>query len=152
MKLKPSEIRYSQDSISNEFSDINHGTIIDAFKKLLDGTLEVHVLGRVEVGHYLGNWVAFEGNRRLFIFKVCTCHWNEGMDRLRVFKCSCILIKWMGKWRPKFKPTPTRAFVLLPAPGVCMQYPYTGNYGSTLWFIYRYMYIYLKCSAFFIFF
>ena len=70
MKLRPSEIRYSQDSIKAEFSESWHGTIVDVFEDIIDGNKDISDLGSIQVGQYLGNWVCFEGNRRLFIFKV----------------------------------------------------------------------------------
>ena len=73
MQLKPSEIRYSQDSISIDFSNSDNGSILDLFEKLITGELAVSSLPLVQVAHYDGQWMAFEGNRRLFVFKVRGC-------------------------------------------------------------------------------
>ena len=70
LELKPSEIRYSQDSISFYFRDDSNGTILDLFEKIISGEINVSFLPRIQVADYDGNWMAFEGNRRLFIFKV----------------------------------------------------------------------------------
>ena len=72
MQLKPSEIRYSQDSISIYFSDSDNGSILDLFEKLIAGEINVAYLPLVQVAYYNGYWMAFEGNRRLFVFKVRT--------------------------------------------------------------------------------
>ena len=70
MQLKPSQIRYSQDSISIYFSDSDNGSILDLFEKLITGEINVAYLPLVQVAHHDGHWMAFEGNRRLFVFKV----------------------------------------------------------------------------------
>lgn len=70
MRLQPSEIRYSQDSISINFYNIDSGTILDLFEEILSGNINVAYLNRIEVGYHEGFWVAFEGNRRLFVLKV----------------------------------------------------------------------------------
>ena len=70
MLLKPSKIRYSQDSISIDFSNSDNGSILDLFEKLITGELAVSSLPLVQVAQYEGQWMAFEGNRRLFVFKV----------------------------------------------------------------------------------
>ena len=70
MQLKPSEIRYSQDSISMYFSGTDNGSILDLFEKLISGEINVSYLPLIEVAYYDDHWMAFEGNRRLFVFKV----------------------------------------------------------------------------------
>ena len=71
-KLKPSEIRYSQDSINFYFRDDSNGTILDLCEKIINGEINVSFLPRIQVANYNGNWMAFDGNRRLFVFKVRT--------------------------------------------------------------------------------
>ena len=70
LQLRPSDIRYSQDSISIYFRDDSSGTILDLFEKIINGEINVSFLPRIQVADYDGNWMAFEGNRRLFVFKV----------------------------------------------------------------------------------
>ena len=70
MQLKPSEIRYSQDSISMYFTDSDNGSILDLFEKLITGEMAVSSLRPIAVAQHDGNWMAFYGNRRLFVLKV----------------------------------------------------------------------------------
>ena len=70
MQLKPSEIRYSQDSISMYFTDSDNGSILDLFEKLITGEMTVSNLRPIAVAQHDGNWMAFYGNRRLFVLKV----------------------------------------------------------------------------------
>ena len=70
LQLRPSDIRYSQDSISFKLRDEDNGTILDLFEKIINGEITVSFLPRIQVADYDGNWMAFDGNRRLFVFKV----------------------------------------------------------------------------------
>src|SRR6218665_1568340 len=67
LTLTPSEIRYSQDSISNKFSDGN--LLTSTFAKLISGQLSVTSLPTLECVLKNGNWYAASGNRRLFLYK-----------------------------------------------------------------------------------
>ena len=64
--LRPSEIEFSQNSIGNRF----HGgdTLLRVFKKLVIGDLTPDDLPYIKVRWYDGGWMAFEGNRRLFLY------------------------------------------------------------------------------------
>ena len=70
LQLRPSDIRYSQDSINIYFREEGSGTILDLFEKIINGEINVSFLPRIQVADYDGNWMAFEGNRRLFVYRV----------------------------------------------------------------------------------
>src|SRR6218665_2837461 len=67
LTLSPSDIRYSQDSISNKFSDGN--LLTSTFAKLISGQLSVTSLPTLECVSKDGYWYAASGNRRLFLYK-----------------------------------------------------------------------------------
>jgi len=65
--LRPSEIRYSQDSISHKFRDGNFLT--STFAQLISGKLKVTSLPNIEYIGKDGNFYVTSGNRRLFLYK-----------------------------------------------------------------------------------
>ena len=65
--LSPSEIRYSQDSISHKFHDGN--LLTSTFARLISGQLSVTSLPTLECAQKDGNWYVSSGNRRLFLYK-----------------------------------------------------------------------------------
>ncbi|CAE7204609.1 unnamed protein product [Symbiodinium natans] len=67
MKLRPEEIFFSHDSISCRFSC---GRFIeDTYQQLRDGDIHVSIIPRMTVCEVDGEWFAFNGNRRLWVFK-----------------------------------------------------------------------------------
>ena len=66
--MNPADIRYYQDSISSKFS--TGQTLLETFKALVNGALEPKDLKDIKVCLHDGHYVALEGNRRLFLFKV----------------------------------------------------------------------------------
>lgn len=67
MSAPPSEIRYSQDSISSRFRDGHR--LSYTFAELLYGRISVFSLGSMECLQKDGHWWAVSGNRRLYVFK-----------------------------------------------------------------------------------
>src|SRR6218665_348628 len=65
--LRPTEIRYSQDSISHKFRDGNFLT--STFAQLISGKLKVESLLKIEYIGKDGNFYVTSGNRRLFLYK-----------------------------------------------------------------------------------
>src|SRR6218665_160632 len=68
LTLSPSEIRYSQNSISHKFSDGN--LLTSTFAKLISGQLSVTSLPPLKCVLKDGNWYATSGNRRLFLYRM----------------------------------------------------------------------------------
>lgn len=71
MKLRPSKIRYSQDSISNRFdSRSDHpGTLIGkTLDKLCDGKIDKEDIPTISVARVNGKWFTAD-NRRLWVFR-----------------------------------------------------------------------------------
>ena len=67
-KLKPSQIRFTQDSIADHFSD---GTmLVDTFTELVTGQKTVDDIETIGCMQYKGKYWVVYGNRRLFLFKV----------------------------------------------------------------------------------
>ena len=69
--MRPSKIRYSQDSIAKKFSTGTGKTLLETFEELVNGETNPEDLDCIEVSFHDGGYIAFEGNRRLFLFKVC---------------------------------------------------------------------------------
>ncbi|CAK9049866.1 unnamed protein product [Durusdinium trenchii] len=68
MKLYPNEIHFSHDSISQRFSC---GRLIeDTYRQLRDGDIHVSVIPRMTVAWVDGKWFAWNGNRRLWTFRM----------------------------------------------------------------------------------
>ncbi|KAL4229873.1 hypothetical protein ACF0H5_010264 [Mactra antiquata] len=66
MRLRPSKIRYSQDSISNRFCD---GELIgDVLDDLCDGRIRKRDFPIIEVAFINGRWYTAD-NRRLWVFQ-----------------------------------------------------------------------------------
>lgn len=71
MKLAPSEIHYSQDSISNRFgkSTEHAGVLIgETLDKLLTGECGIFDINTIQIVHRNGIYITVD-NRRLWIFK-----------------------------------------------------------------------------------
>ena len=66
-RFRPSDIRYSQDSIRSHFS--NDEPIVDLFRQLLEEEIHVDDVPEIEVVRFDAKWWALTGNRRLFCFK-----------------------------------------------------------------------------------
>ena len=67
MYLRPSEIRFSQDSISNKF-DYPNNSIGDTLDDLIKGQIRITDIPNISVKNVDGNWVSAD-NRRLWVFK-----------------------------------------------------------------------------------
>lgn len=67
MRLNPNDIRYTQNSISGQFS--NGLAIETTFYDLLNGFLSPDSIASIEVVMCNGTWWALTGNRRLFLYK-----------------------------------------------------------------------------------
>eukprot|EP00438_Fugacium_kawagutii_P009901 Skav216394 [mRNA] locus=scaffold457:187701:188795:+ [translate_table: standard] len=65
--LSPEEIYFSHDSISCHFKCGRH--IEDTYQELLDGYTDVSIIPRMTVTYVDGEWFAWDGNRRLYVFK-----------------------------------------------------------------------------------
>ena len=80
--MKPSDIGYIQDNVGSQISQSGGGKIdlIDEFKKLASGAEKVTDMKPIEVVQHEGKTYAFDGNRRLLMFKVCTS---------RKLRCCC---------------------------------------------------------------
>lgn len=72
--LPPSEIRFIQDSVRAEFS--NGNDMLEVFEDLCRGRLRPEQMGPIEVVKYQGLNFAFDGNRRLLLFKVCAVEFH----------------------------------------------------------------------------
>ena len=70
--MKPSDIGYIQDNVGSQISQSGGGKIdlIDEFKKLASGAEKVTDMKPIEVVQHDGKTYAFDGNRRLLMFKV----------------------------------------------------------------------------------
>ena len=64
----PRDIRYMQDSVADKIR--NGKDLLDVFKELVDGTLEPSNMTPIEVVVIGGEYFAYDGNRRLLLFKV----------------------------------------------------------------------------------
>ncbi|XP_061186752.1 uncharacterized protein LOC133194861 [Saccostrea echinata] len=65
--MRPSEIRYTHDSIQANFRD---GTPLEStFHQLVYKKIQVDTLPMIEVMQYNGYWFVVRGNRRLFLLK-----------------------------------------------------------------------------------
>ena len=82
MNLRIEDIRYSQDSINAYFG---YGRSFESLcRDLLSGTVTVDSLPRISVVQHDGNWMAIEGNRRLFVLKRLHAHGKLGRDTIPV--------------------------------------------------------------------
>ena len=66
--LRPSKIRYCQDTIGSRFSD-RRLTLANTFRELLYGDIMVDDIECIEVVSWEGNWWTYTGNRRLYLYK-----------------------------------------------------------------------------------
>ena len=81
MKLSPEEIFFSHDSISHRFSC---GRFIeDTYQQLRDGDIHVSIIPRMTVTDIDGEWFAFNGNRRLWVFKKLA--WEGRLQTIQVY-------------------------------------------------------------------
>ena len=67
MQLRPSNIRFTQDSIGCRFTDGKRLT--DTFRELLYGLITPDDIENIEVVQYDGVWWALTGNRRLYLYQ-----------------------------------------------------------------------------------
>eukprot|EP00438_Fugacium_kawagutii_P031826 Skav208569 [mRNA] locus=scaffold177:142946:143926:+ [translate_table: standard] len=67
MKLSPDEIYFSHDSISSLFKCKRR--IEDTYKELRDGDTNISAIPKMTVSDVDGEWFAWDGNRRLWVFK-----------------------------------------------------------------------------------
>ncbi|KAK3610017.1 hypothetical protein CHS0354_032363 [Potamilus streckersoni] len=66
MRLKPSEIYFSQDTIKNCFD--HYGTIGSVLDKIYEGTMSIQLIPKISVCQKDGKWFTVD-NRRLWIFQ-----------------------------------------------------------------------------------
>jgi hypothetical protein len=67
--MAPSDIRFTQDSVSEEFGRDTGKTIEETYRQLLHGDLTVNQIRPISVVYLDDKWWAISGNRRLYIFK-----------------------------------------------------------------------------------
>ena len=67
MQMSPSDIRYIQNSVAD---DMDGRPLISVFEDLVSGRLRAENMSAIEVVPYKGLNYAFDGNRRLLLFKV----------------------------------------------------------------------------------
>ena len=67
MQLRPSNVRFTQDSIGCRFTDEKRLT--DTFRELLYGSITPDDIENIEVVQYDGVWWALTGNRRLYLYR-----------------------------------------------------------------------------------
>src|SRR6218665_224049 len=67
IEICPRKIRYTQDSIKEEFTDGRH--MSDTLEALLYSHLSVDDLEPIEVVREYGKWWALTGNRRLYLYR-----------------------------------------------------------------------------------
>ena len=82
MNLRIEDIRYSQNSISDCFGDGR--SFVSLCRDLLSGRVTVNSLPRISVIHHDGNWMAIDGNRRLFVLKRLHDNGRLGRDTIPV--------------------------------------------------------------------
>ena len=68
--IKPSDILFCQENIDGKFGRGNNTSLLDTFKKLVSGDLEPSDFPPITVVCYDGKYYAYDGHRRLFLFKV----------------------------------------------------------------------------------
>ena len=83
--MKPSDIGYIQDKVGSQISQPaaaggGKTELIVEFEKLASGAEKVTDMKPIEVVQHEGKTYAFDGNRRLLMFKVCTS---------RKLRCCC---------------------------------------------------------------
>ena len=66
-RLRPSEVRFTQDSIAGRFQDGRYLSL--TFEQLLDGVITTDDIEDMEVVYTDENWWALTGNRRLYIYR-----------------------------------------------------------------------------------
>ncbi|KAL3859191.1 hypothetical protein ACJMK2_009420 [Sinanodonta woodiana] len=66
MRLKPSSIYFSQDTINNYFK--SHGTIGSVLDKIYEGTISINTIPMISICQKDGKWFTTD-NRRLWIFQ-----------------------------------------------------------------------------------
>ena len=66
-QMRPSDIRFIQSDVSPE---LNGQDLLVVFEQLVRGQLRADSMGQIEVVPYAGLNFAFDGNRRLLLFKV----------------------------------------------------------------------------------
>lgn len=67
MRLSPSDIRFTQDSVGGRFSDGSY--ISKTLEQLLYGGITVDEIAPIEVVRHEGLWWALTGNRRLYLYR-----------------------------------------------------------------------------------
>ena len=65
--MRPSDIRFTHDSIQYNFRDGR--TLTDTFRQLLRKSTPIDNIPKMEVMQYGGKWFVVRGNRRLFVLK-----------------------------------------------------------------------------------
>ena len=66
-QMRPSDIRFIQSDVSPE---LDGRDLLVVFEQLVRGQLRADGMGQIEVVPYMGLNFAFDGNRRLLLFKV----------------------------------------------------------------------------------
>lgn len=65
--MAPSEIRFTQDSISEQFR--SGQSLENTFRQLLNGQTSVASIGALQVVYYEGKYWVVSGNRRLYLYR-----------------------------------------------------------------------------------
>ena len=68
MRKRPSELHFSQDSISCAFR--NGTSISKTFRELANGSLSPDDIEPIQIKVYKEKLIVFEGNRRLLLYKI----------------------------------------------------------------------------------
>lgn len=76
MRLRPSDILFSQDSISDKFTNETF-SLPETFQELLKGRKTPDDIRPMKVVRWKENWWALTGNRRLYLYRV--------LERLSIF-------------------------------------------------------------------
>jgi hypothetical protein len=69
MRLSPSSIRFSQNSISREFSHGVGASITELFRQVVAGEISVDNVEKISVFRHEDSYWVYRGNRRLFVFQ-----------------------------------------------------------------------------------
>lgn len=65
--MRPSDIRFTHDSIQYKFTDGR--TLTETFRQLLRKVTPIENIPKMEVMPNKGKWFVVRGNRRLFVYK-----------------------------------------------------------------------------------
>jgi hypothetical protein len=69
MRVIPSDIRFSQDSIAQKFSHGHSTTLTELFRQVVAGEISVGNIERISVFRHENSYWVYRGNRRLYLFQ-----------------------------------------------------------------------------------